>query len=226
MSSEKQESGETVLGEILRNSLNIKHSHSVPSDAMRRREILARQPSYCKILNDLKEVESSESEEQEISGETVEGKAEKGESEVGVERVETEKVMEGQAVEVVEGTDDRIVTEIFSDPDRRHQRAGVPDRDPDQLDGRGQHGGHGPGPVTDSLLGPVLLSSHQRGRGELGVHPGRVLRPADSDSAKQYKRVLGQPGGGGRQEEGGEADEEQGGGQGVQEQEEGVYQVS
>ena len=170
MSSEKQESGETVLGEILRSSLNIQHSHSVPSDAMRRREILARQPSYCKILNDLKEVESSESEEQEISGEAVEGKAEKGESEVGVDRVETGQVM----------------IEIFSDPDSRHQRAGLPDRHPDQLDGRGQHGGHGPGPVTDRLLGPVLLSSHQRGRGELGLHSGWVLRPADRDGAEQY----------------------------------------
>ena len=49
---------------------------------MRRREILARQPSYCKILNDLKEVESSESEEQEMSGEAVESKQEKAESEV------------------------------------------------------------------------------------------------------------------------------------------------
>ena len=44
------------------------------SAAKFRREILARQPSYCKILNDLagndlKEVESSESEDTEISGE-------------------------------------------------------------------------------------------------------------------------------------------------------------
>ena len=46
---------------------------------MRRREILARQPSYCKILNDLKEVESSESEEQELAGETTETKQEKPE---------------------------------------------------------------------------------------------------------------------------------------------------
>ena len=46
---------------------------------MRRREILARQPSYCKILNDLKEVESSESEEQELAGETTETKQEKAE---------------------------------------------------------------------------------------------------------------------------------------------------
>jgi len=80
VSSEKQESGETVL---------------VPSDAMRRREILARQPSYCKILNDLKEVESSESEEQEISGEAVEGKAEKGESETQT------VVINGQAYQIV-----------------------------------------------------------------------------------------------------------------------------
>ena len=46
---------------------------------MRRREILARQPSYCKILNDLKEVESSESEEQELAGEATETKQEKPE---------------------------------------------------------------------------------------------------------------------------------------------------
>ena len=53
---------------------------------MRRREILARQPSYCKILNDLKEVESSESEEQELAGETAETKQEKSESEVRCQR--------------------------------------------------------------------------------------------------------------------------------------------
>jgi len=36
-------------------------------DAVRRRENYLRQPSYCKILNDLKEVESSESEDQDLS---------------------------------------------------------------------------------------------------------------------------------------------------------------
>jgi len=52
-------------------------------EAIKRREILARQPSYCKILNDLKEAESSESEDREenqdhkppnlaMKGETVE----------------------------------------------------------------------------------------------------------------------------------------------------------
>jgi len=74
--SDKQEtSGETVL------------------DAMRRREILARQPSYCKILNDLKEVESSESEEQELAGETTETKQEKPETQT--------VVINGQAYQIV-----------------------------------------------------------------------------------------------------------------------------
>lgn len=51
-------------------------------EAIRRREILARQPSYCKILNDLKEADTSESEDREeppdhkptltMKGETVE----------------------------------------------------------------------------------------------------------------------------------------------------------
>merc|ERR1719410_1416452 len=82
VSSEKQESGETVL---------------VPSDAMRRREILARQPSYCKILNDLKEVESSESEEQELAGEATETKQEKPE-------VGEDLVMKGEAIDVLDGS--------------------------------------------------------------------------------------------------------------------------
>jgi len=81
VTSEKQDGGDSVL------------------DAMRRREILARQPSYCKILNDLKEVESSESEEQELAGEPVESKEEKAESEVG-----QDLVMKGEAIEVVEGS--------------------------------------------------------------------------------------------------------------------------
>merc|ERR1719445_753413 len=78
VTSEKQETaGDTVL------------------DAMRRREILARQPSYCKILNDLKEVESSESEEQELAGEAVESKQEKAE-------LETQTVViNGQAYQIV-----------------------------------------------------------------------------------------------------------------------------
>jgi len=76
VTSEKQESsGETVL------------------DAMRRREILARQPSYCKILNDLKEVESSESEEQELAGEATETKQEKPETQT--------VVINGQAYQIV-----------------------------------------------------------------------------------------------------------------------------
>merc|ERR1719189_3529526 len=76
VTSDKQESsGETVL------------------DAMRRREILARQPSYCKILNDLKEVESSESEEQELTGEATETKQEKPETQT--------VVINGQAYQIV-----------------------------------------------------------------------------------------------------------------------------
>jgi len=41
--------------------------NNVGLDAVRRRENYLRQPSYCKILNDLKEVESSESEDQDLS---------------------------------------------------------------------------------------------------------------------------------------------------------------
>lgn len=77
VTSEKQDGGDSVL------------------DAMRRREILARQPSYCKILNDLKEVESSESEEQELAGEPVESKEEKAESETQT------VVINGQAYQIV-----------------------------------------------------------------------------------------------------------------------------
>jgi len=55
-------------------------------EAVKRREILARQPSYCKILNDLKEAESSESEDCQ-------------DQKPGL----TALTMKGEAVEVVEG---------------------------------------------------------------------------------------------------------------------------
>ena len=79
------------------------------SAAKFRREILARQPSYCKILNDLagndlKEVESSESEDTEISGEAhgpgLVSKQEKEEPEPQGQDL----VMKGETIEVVEGS--------------------------------------------------------------------------------------------------------------------------
>ena len=69
---------------------------------MRRREILARQPSYCKILNDLKEVESSESEDAEIPGDAA-GAVSKQEKEEP-ETQGQDLVMKGEAIEVVEGS--------------------------------------------------------------------------------------------------------------------------
>ena len=76
------------------------------SAAKFRREILARQPSYCKILNDLagndlKEVESSESEDTEISGEAT-GLVSKQEKEEP-EPQGQDLVMKGETIEVVEG---------------------------------------------------------------------------------------------------------------------------
>lgn len=77
------------------------------SAAKFRREILARQPSYCKILNDLagndlKEVESSESEDTELSGEAhrLVSKQEKEEPEQQGQGL----VMKGETIEVVEGS--------------------------------------------------------------------------------------------------------------------------
>jgi len=61
-------------------------------DAIKRREILARQPSYCKILNDLKEAESSESEESQDTSQVVEHKPLTG------------LTMKGETVEIVDGT--------------------------------------------------------------------------------------------------------------------------
>ena len=107
VTSEKQESsGETVLGEILASNLQPHIYSSVSSDAMRRREILARQPSYCKILNDLKEVESSESEEQELAGETTETKQEKPEVSRQLHHLQVveDLAMKGEALEVLEGS--------------------------------------------------------------------------------------------------------------------------
>ena len=71
--------------------------------------------------------------------------------------------------------------EIFSDPDSRHQRAGLSDSDSHQPGGRGQQ--------CDDLLTAVSLQSsvlqHNNQREQwLGLHPGRVLRAANSDSAK------------------------------------------
>lgn len=63
-------------------------------DAIKRREILARQPSYCKILNDLKEAESSESEESHDTG-----------GQVQVEQKPLAGLtMKGETVEIVDGT--------------------------------------------------------------------------------------------------------------------------
>jgi len=77
------------------------------SAAKFRREILARQPSYCKILNDLagndlKEVESSESEDTEIPAEEhgLVSKQEKEEPEPQGQAL----VMKGETLEVVEGS--------------------------------------------------------------------------------------------------------------------------
>lgn len=60
-------------------------------DAVKRREILARQPSYCKILNDLKEVES----EEELTGD--------GHQEKELEKT-PEVLVKGETIEVVEGS--------------------------------------------------------------------------------------------------------------------------
>jgi len=64
-------------------------------DAVRRREILARQPSYCKILNDLKEAESSESEDCTDQGDNSRDRQK--------EEVGQDLVMKGEAIEVVDG---------------------------------------------------------------------------------------------------------------------------
>jgi len=67
-------------------------------DAVRRREILARQPSYCKILNDLKEAESSESEDCHEQGDNTRERQGGQKEEVG-----QDLVMKGEAIEVVDG---------------------------------------------------------------------------------------------------------------------------
>lgn len=66
-------------------------------EAVKRREILARQPSYCKILNDLKEAESSESEDCQ-------------DQKPGL----TQLTMKGEAVEVVEGGAQQTQTVVIN----------------------------------------------------------------------------------------------------------------
>ena len=91
-------------------------------DAVRRREILARQPSYCKILNDLKEAESDENEDcQGQQGDNTRGDRQ------GVQEKEVgqDLVMKGEAIEVVDGGQtvtkltkvkhDQELTEYFQD---------------------------------------------------------------------------------------------------------------
>ena len=117
------------------------------SAAKFRREILARQPSYCKILNDLagndlKEVESSESEDTEIPGEEhgLVSKQEKEEPEAQGQAL----VMKGETLEVVEGSPSvsdyymlYIIRATFftinifpPDPDSADQRPGLSDCQP------------------------------------------------------------------------------------------------
>ena len=119
----------------VRLSLSKLHFH-FSSDAVRiRRELLARQPSYCKILNDLKEVESSESEDQEIPAEVTE-KQEKDDV------TGHDLVMKGETIEVVEGAPQSVssatnnfiwfnVTRI-SDTDCSDQWSSLPNSDPSQ----------------------------------------------------------------------------------------------
>merc|ERR1712130_677701 len=72
-------------------------------DAIKRREILARQPSYCKILNDLKEADTSESEDREESQEQKPNIALKGETVEVVEPTHTTQtvVINGQQYQIV-----------------------------------------------------------------------------------------------------------------------------
>jgi len=73
-------------------------------DAIKRREILARQPSYCKILNDLKEADTSESEDREESQEQKPPLTMKGETvEVVEEATHTTQtvVINGQQYQIV-----------------------------------------------------------------------------------------------------------------------------
>jgi len=80
------------------------NSKQEKEEAIKRREILARQPSYCKILNDLKEAESSESEDREESQEQKPNIAMKGEVlEVVEEPTHTTQtvVINGQQYQIV-----------------------------------------------------------------------------------------------------------------------------
>ena len=122
------------------------------SAAKFRREILARQPSYCKILNDLagndlKEVESSESEDTELSGEAhgLVSKQEKEEPEQQGQGL----VMKGETIEGVEGSpsvSDYLNTIIlmdhifFLDPDCVDKRPGLSDCQPSQRREPGERG--------------------------------------------------------------------------------------
>jgi len=72
-------------------------------DAVKRREILARQPSYCKILNDLKEAETSETETEVNDKQPLVGLVMKGESEPGPSPADTTQtvVINGQHYQIV-----------------------------------------------------------------------------------------------------------------------------
>jgi cAMP response element-binding protein len=87
-------------------SLALLNPHK-PEDALKRRELLARQPSYCKILNDLKETESSGSEDS-LDHKSI---VMKGES---VELVDSNPASQGQTV-VINGQQYQIVSPAAMD---------------------------------------------------------------------------------------------------------------
>ena len=160
-------------------------------DAVRRREILARQPSYCKILNDLKEAESDENEDCQDQQGDRQGVQEK---EVG-----QDLVMKGEAIEVVDGGQtvtkltkdkhDKELTEYFQDTNCCDKWAAIPDCVPwlhgGPHGGRGEPGqpGHHPASPPARVHGAVHHLHHWGARDRL--HP-RGDPAAGGDSAGQH----------------------------------------
>jgi len=188
------------------------------AEAVKRREILARQPSYCKILNDLKEAETSES-EQDLSPEQPKPLAMKGEPLGEVEgpggghpqpHSTQTVVINGQQYQIVSPGSHHALG-LLSGAAGHHGEPSPPSPSPGPPEAAGGHPGHSPSHYPAGAPAPgerVAHSQHQTvflpaahtgqttqlvtvaGGGVLSNGSGGVQQPAEEQVGQARKREI------------------------------------
>jgi len=140
-------------------------------EAVKRREILARQPSYCKILNDLKEAESSGSEDS----------------------LDQNKTMKGEAVEIVEQQNPQIQTVLLNG---QQYQIITPTIDAvsaisgNQFSSGGGGGGTVYLPSASSPIGGATSPVHQARKREIRLMKNREAARECRNKKKEYIKCL------------------------------------